>query len=173
MKIICKKGFRDTQGAEDASEEDAPPLVIILGKCKDAYQPYDRLKRRHTHVEGGVCFDRVQLGCPVGVAEPEEYADVKKEVKQGDEGGDNHDASSRLGLEISRGRERPEEHGEASEEGLRLAGEVGGVEAGGVARLLEPGGPEDGEVGENRRVNGSAVLNSDPDAGEGDHDDQV
>ena len=94
-------------------------------------------------------------------------------MQYGNKPTDRHHAGSTWRLEVSGGGKRPEQHGEASQKSLGLRRQVGGVEPRGVAGLLAPDEPKDREVGQDRTVDGAAVLNGDADAGEADDHDEV
>ena len=122
MKIVGQKCLGDAQRKDQASEEDVSSMFPIFWQGKDANEPHGSLTERHEHGEYGIHFDRVQFRGPLGVTEPNPNTKVKQEVQDGHKGPDRHHASSIGGLEVSIGRKRTKQNGEARQKSFSLRG---------------------------------------------------
>ena len=94
---------------------------------------------------------------------------MQRRVEARDDQGDGHDPGAAIGGPVRRRTQAPPEEREAGDQGLEVAAEVRGVEAGRVRGLLGPDLEEDAEVSQSGEGDFAGVLDGGADAGEGGH----
>mmetsp|Transcript_22894 Transcript_22894/g.47807 ORF Transcript_22894/g.47807 Transcript_22894/m.47807 type:complete len:206 (+) Transcript_22894:1101-1718(+) len=166
MKIIRHESPWKSQIQENSNQEYPRPERALVRK-PHSHSPSNNLQSVHHGYEYCISFHRIVDG--VGLTtlpKPIPNPPVKRRVQCRNERRHAHDPRASLPVERRMGAQTPSQEGETRQQSFQVGGDVGGVESGGVGRLLGPYLPEDAEVGEGGEGDGAHVLDCGSDAGE-------